>query len=652
MYNMKKTLLTLVAFCLVVINLQAASKKLILTSPDGKLVIEAQLNPKGQPVYEVKKNNQPVILQSALGLVTNQGDFSSNVKISLVTPVKQLTENYNAPAEKRAIRTYTANFSSMILTNTNHQMLTIEFKVTNEGAAFRYLTQAIDSIAVKSEKTTFKFPLTAKAWMHPHANAKEGWCQTQPSYEEYYKMDIPVGTAAPELAGWSYPALFQSNGNWVLITEAGLTPDYVGTRLAQKSPNGEYRIGFPQKGETTKATDPEYPVSTNIVSPWRVMVIGSLATIVESQLVTDLSPAADESSDFRWVKTGISSWSWGVLHDDATVYPIQKQFVDYAADMKWDYCLIDADWDRKIGYDSIQMLADYAKTKKVGLIFWYNSSGSWNTTPYTPKNALTERDARRKEFERIHKIGITGIKVDFWPGDGQSAIQYYYDMMKDAADYHLLVNFHGATVPRGWSRTFPNLVSMEAVKGFEYTTFDQRNTDQAPSHCTMLPFARNVVGPMDFTPVCFGEIIGKDRKTTNGMEIALTVIFQSGVQHYVEIPEDMAKQPDFVKAYMQCVPRKWDDIKLIDGFPGKYVVIARKSGDNWYLAGINSQSETQKLTLDVSELKLRQDLTSNHTLTMITDGDTNRSFIQKPITFSNNKLEVEIKPNGGFVVVL
>lgn len=644
---MTKHFLTALCLSIATLSLQAASNKLMLKSPNGKLAIEAEVNAKGQPVYSVKLNNKAVILQSALGLETENADFTKGVKVTLISKVTKLQETYSAPAEKRATRTYAVNCASLKLTSANKKTLNVEFKATNEGVAFRYLTSDTNPIAVKSEKTTFKFPTTAKAWLHPHANVKEGWCGTQPSYEEQYEYEIPVGTKSPLVAGWSFPALFHSSENWVLITEAGLTPNYVGTRLAQNSPNGEYSIGFPQKGETMLPTDPEYPVSATIVSPWRVIVVGSLSTVVESQMVSDLAPAADKKTDFSWVKTGISSWSWGVLHDESVNYDVTKQFIDYASLMTWEYCLVDADWDRRIGYDKVQELAQYAKSKNVGLVLWYNSSGLWNTTVYSPKNALIERDARRKEFERIHKMGIVGIKVDFWPGDGQSAIQYYYDMLQDAADAHLVINFHGTTVPRGWSRTFPNLVSMESIRGFEFTTFDQKDTDKAPKHLTMMPFARNVVGPMDFTPVCFGEIVDKNRRTSNGFEIALSVVLQSGVQHFVEIPESMAKQPDYVIDFMKTLPRHWDDVKLLDGFPGKYVVMARKCGNKWYIGGINSQAETQKLTLDLSELKI-----TSAQITLITDGDTNRSFIQKPATISNNKLEVEIKPNGGFVVVL
>ena len=642
---MKKQIILLILFVWAAVQMNAASKKLILFSPDKSLSIEASVI-EGALTYNVKKNEATVIQSSRMG-IKGDVDFSNVLRLKSVSKVKQVVAAYDAPGEKRAHRSFVANVAKIELLNAANNKLIVEFKATNEGVAFRYIYKSKTAVAIKSEQTSFKFSASTRAWLHPHADAETGWAETQPSYEEQYEYDMPVGTASPLKAGWSFPALFKTDKNWVLITEAGLTPDYVGTRLAQQSPGGEYTIGFPQKGETVRDEDPNYVVSANVTSAWRVIIVGSLATVVESQMVSDLALPADKKIDYSWVKTGVSSWSWAVLGDNATVYPVQKQFIDYASEMKWDYCLIDADWDWKIGYEKIKELADYAKTKNVGVLLWYNSSGVWNSTKYTPKGALIDRDARRKEFQRIHEMGIAGVKVDFWPGDGQSSIQYYYDILKDAADAHLLVNFHGTTVPRGWSRTFPNLVAMESIRGFEFTTFDQKDTDLAPKHLTMMPYARNVVGPMDFTPVCFGEIRGKQRRTSNAFEIALAVILQSGIQHFVEIPESMAKQPDYVKLYMQAIPRSWDDVKLLDGFPGKYVVMARKSGGKWYIAGINSQSETQKVTVDLSVFG-----NNMSSLTIITDGDNNRSFAQKQVAINNNKFEVEIKPNGGFVVVL
>jgi len=373
-------------------------------------------------------------------------------------------------------------------------------------------------------------------------------------------------------------------------------------------------------------------------------MLGGLNDIIGNTTITDVSePSRIENTDF--VKPGRAAWSWGIEKDNSVNYDRQKQYIDYASFMTWEYVLIDVEWDKRIGYDKIQELIEYAKSKNVSIILWYNSSGDWNTTHYTPKSALLEKDARRKEFERISNMGVAGVKVDFWPGDGPSAIQYYYNMMQDAADCKLLVNFHGTTVPRGWSRTYPNLMTLESIKGFEFITFAQETADLAPQHCATAVFSRNVVGPMDFTPVCFGEIPGIQRRTSNGFEIALTVLFQSGIQHYVETPESMEKQPGYVQEYMRNIPRYWDDIELIDGFPAKYAVIARKSGDKWYVAGINAETTVKSLELDLSALG---------TLTegmMITDGDTNRTFSQKTVSPQNNKLNLEIQPNGGFVIV-
>ncbi|MDD3079279.1 MAG: glycoside hydrolase family 97 catalytic domain-containing protein [Paludibacter sp.] len=643
---MRKFLVTTLAVILVVVSLQAANSKIIVKSPDGKLILKSWIDAEGTLMYEVKKDKKIVILPSSMGL-SGDVDFTQGLTLKEISKPVIIKDTYSAPAEKRAERSYKARYIKADFINAAKQKLTVEYKATNEGVALRYLILSDSAVAIKNEITHFQFDVSTKAWLHPHADAETGWCETQPSYEEQYLYDIPVGTKAPKKAGWSFPALFKTTDNWVLLTEAGLTPDYVGTRLAQNCDKGIYSIAFPQKGETVKDSDPNYVVSKHPTSPWRVIVVGSLATIVQSQMVSDLAAPADKAIDYSWVKTGISSWSWGVLHDNATVYPIQKQFIDYASDMHWDYCLIDADWDRKIGYEKIKELADYAKTKNIKLLLWYNSSGEWNSTQYTPKGALVEREARRAEFKRTHDMGIAGVKVDFWPGDGQSSIQLYYDMMQDAADFHLLINFHGTTVPRGWSRTFPNLVTMEAIRGFEFTTFDQKDTDMAPKHLTMIPYARNAVGPMDFTPVCFGEIQGKKRRTSNAFELALTVVLQSGIQHYVEIPESMAKQPDFVQNYMRNVPCKWDDVRLLDGFPGKYVVIARRSGDKWYVAGINSQAESQKISLDLSKLKKLQ----QKQFTIITDGSTNRSFEEKPISLQGKNIETELKPNGGFVMI-
>jgi hypothetical protein len=332
-----------------------------------------------------------------------------------------------------------------------------------------------------------------------------------------------------------------------------------------------------------------------------------------------------------------------MLKDDSTIYSVQQRYIDFAASMNWRYCLIDALWDTQIGYEKIKQLADYALTKNVKILLWYNSSGDWNTTPQTPRDKLLTTVSRRAEFQKLKDMGIGGIKVDFFGGDGQSMMKYYIDILKDAVMYNLAVNFHGATFPRGWYRTFPNLVSMEAIRGEEYVTFGQFFADHQPSHCAIIPFTRNLFDPMDFTPVNFSGIPHITRRTTGGFEIALSVLFTSGIQHIAETPYGMAAQKDFVKEYMSALPATWDDVKFVDGIPGKYVVVARKKGDQWYIAGINGENSERTVTLHVPFIN------KSSRGILITDSEDTKDFISKGINFSK-PITLEMYPHGGFVI--
>jgi hypothetical protein len=240
------------------------------------------------------------------------------------------------------------------------------------------------------------------------------------------------------------------------------------------------------------------------------------------------------------------------------------------------------------------------------------------------------------------------LKIDFFGGDGQSMIDYYLDILHDAQPYGFAMNFHGPTLPRGWQRTYPDLMTMEAIRGLEYCTFEQSNADEEPTHAAMLPFTRNVFDPMDFTPMALDRINNRiQRRTTSTFELALAVVFTSGITHYAEVPAGMAKTPDYVRAFLKGVPSVWDDTKFLDGQPGKFVVLARKGDDRWYLAGINGETTEKKLTLDLSGLRVRSG-------TLITDGNgDNLSFRQETIRLSaDKKLEVTLPPHGGLVMVL
>ena len=614
-------------------------------SPDGKVSAKVWLTGEGEPVYTVSHTGSTVLKQSRLGVVRSDGEFSSKLTLDSVSAQQSVTDHYTLLHGKRLQCTYTGNKRVLYLKNSAAQAMEIIFQVSNDGVAFRYHfpDNSSSPVTMYKEATTFHFDTSTKAFLQPCDDARIGWSFASPSYENYYQMDIPVGTVGPNQAGWVMPALFHFGKYWISITETGLDTNYCGSRLSQFSPDGEYAIQFPEPQEN-KSGGPFLPTSTlPWYTPWRIIAVtDNLGALVESTIETDLAAPAqyDVSS---WVQPGIASWSWVILKDDSTVFDVQKEYIDFASKMHWNYCLIDALWDTQIGYEKIEQLAEYAKTKDVKVLLWYNSAGDWNTAPQTPRDRMLTRKSRRAEFQKLKKMGIGGVKVDFFGGDGQSFIQYYIDILKDAADYHLAVNFHGATFPRGWSRTYPNLVSMEAIRGEEYVTFGQFFADQQPSHCAMIPFTRNLFDPMDFTPVNFSGIPHIKRRTTKGFELALSVLFTSGIQHIAETPAGMMMQKDFVQKYMSTVPFTWDDVKFVDGYPGKYVVLARRKADEWYIAGINGENSTRSVTLTASFVgKMSKG-------TLISDGNDANDLIKKNINLSH-PIHLTMQPYGGFVI--
>ena len=619
----------------------------LLSSPDGQLAVEFKLNVEQAPVYLLRRGGQIVLPESRLGLIRDDADFSRGLALTAASPVEPVEDHYEILTAKRRLNTYRANRQVFHLATAAGEKMDVIFQVSNDGVAFRYFfpESSAEVHRLKEEVSSFRFQPGTKAWLQPMSVAKSSWKSTNPSYEEFYAQAIPAGTPSTLGAGWVYPALFKSGDTWFLVSEGSLGRNYCGTRLLHESPAGEYSIGFPDARETMYG-QPVNPSSTlPWLTPWRVIAVGSLQTIVESTLGTDLAEKAPGPADPS-IKPGKAAWSWPLLGDKQTTYDVQKQFIDFAAGMGWTYCLIDAQWDQQIGYEKVRELADYARTKNVSLLLWYNSNGNWNEAPQTPKDKLLTHESRVQEFDRLKAMGIKGLKVDFFGGDGQPVINYYHDLLEDAAPYGFLMNFHGATLPRGWQRTYPHLMTMEAIKGFEFITFEQANADAEPVHATTIPFTRNVFDPMDFTPVCLDKIGQTQLRTTGAFELALAVIFTSGVQHYPDIPEGMAKMPAYVQAFMRQVPSVWDDTKFIDGYPGKLAVIAREGNGHWYVGGINGEAIDKTLTLDLVALT-----GAKATGVLITDGQTQR-FAQHPVTLGpDKKLSVTLKLHGGFVFV-
>ena len=644
---MNRLLLLLIICCYTEFSYAQQSANTI-SSPNKNIIVTCDI---AKAAYTISYKNVTVLKASKLGVVREDEDFSKNLQLVKVTAPVIVKDSYTMLNAKRKNINYVATQRIFETKTASGKKMNIIFRVSDDGVAFQYEfpERSSDVKKISSEATSFHFNEGTRAWLQPKTEAQTGFEHTNPSYEAHYKLDIPTGTPSPGPNGWIYPALFKYNDVWMLITEAALGRSYCGTALQQYSPDNEYKINFPEKPEVfTNGKAILNPESTlPWKTPWRIVAIGNMKTIIESTLGTDLALPA-KKIDASFIKPGKASWSWVLQKDDSTVYRAQKKFIDYAADMKWQYCLIDAEWDKKIGYDSIKLLADYAAKKNVGILLWYNSAGSWNTVKMTPKDKLLTHENRVTEFSRLQQMGIKGIKVDFFSGDGQSMINYYQDILEDAAAYKLLVNFHGATLPRGLQRTYPNLMTVEAVQGYEMITFNQNDANLFPQHAIMVAMARNAFDPMDFTPMCLYKIPRIKKTTTSAFELATSVVFISGIQHFAETPEGMTQVPQYVKDFLRAIPNSWDDTKLIEAFPGKLYVVARKSGNKWYVAGINGEDVEKNLLLDLSFLKGK-----NATwITTETGAKNETSFASKkaPVP-ANGKMEITLKGNDGFIAV-
>lgn len=624
-----------------------AQRSTVVFSPDQSIKVMIDLDTSGQLHYTVFYKNRLVLEPSTLGIERKDADFSKRLKWEGVSAIQKIKDQYTLLHGKKKNCVYTANKRSIRLTTREGEKMQLVFQVSNEGIAFRYVFTGDQTkkVSIVREWSAFNFKESATAFLQPNMLSKSGWNKTQPSYEEHYQLEIPVNKSAPDSSGWVLPALFRSDNVWVSITEAGVDSNYCGSHLNQYSPNGNYTIAFSMltEGIGQEAVLPEsnLPWST----PWRIITLSDkLGTLIESTHGTDLAPPAAYNVD-AWLKPGKASWSWIMFKDGSINYDMQKRYVDFAATMNWQYCLIDVNWDRRIGYERMKHLSAYAASKNVKLLLWYNSAGDWNTvTFYTPRNKLLTHTSRIEEFKKLQEMGIAGIKVDFFPGDGQSSMKYYTDILKDAAAFQLAVNFHGSTYPRGWSRTYPNLVTMEAVKGQEFVTFNQRDANLQPIHSAILPFTRNLFDPMDYTPVNLSGIPGIKRRTTKGFELSLSVLFVSGIQHYAESDSGMLQQQPFVIDFLKTIPDRWDDVKFLDGYPRKYVVLARKSGNRWYITGVNAEDKPLSLTLDLSFLGKQ-----NKTASFIKDA-TDKSELQEEKLPLPSSLPLTIKPFGGFVI--
>ena len=629
----------------------ASAENKQITSPDGKLVVTVS-DTDGRPSYSVSYDNVLFLQPSPLGMVANIGDFSSGMSLEKNVSTNKIDETYELASIKKSKVRYVANEAVFSFTQQGKTIYDVIFRISNNDVAFKYKMYPQGetlSCVVEQEATGFVFPDGTTTFLCPQSKPMGGFARTSPSYETSYTADDAAGKNGWG-EGYTFPCLFRNGDNgWVLVSETGVNGGYCASRLLGHK-GGTYTIGFPQEGEANGNGTASPGIALPGETPWRTITVGkTLAPIVETTVPFDVvKPLYPAKGEYTY---GRGSWSWIIGMDGSTNYKEQLRYIDFSAAMGYQSVLVDALWDKQIGRDKMEELAKYGKDKGVALYLWYNSNGYWNDAPQTPRGIMNNAIARRKEMKWMQSIGIRGIKVDFFGGDKQMTMQLYEDILSDANEYGLLVIFHGCTLPRGWERMYPNFASSEAVLASENLHFSQGSCDHEAFNATLHPFIRNTVGSMDFGGSALNKYYNADnaprgsrRVTSDVYALATAVLFQSPVQHFALAPNNLTDAPSWAIDFMKEVPTTWDEVRFIDGYPGKYVILARRHGDQWYIAGVNAQKETLKLKVNLPMFS------NGEKVRLFSDDKALQGGVKQIEIGKKQELQLAIPCNGGVLI--
>lgn len=637
-----KNMIVFVLFSLCI--LPALSQPTTIVSPNQKITLSLINTANGdmgewflKVSYSDKDNSAEVIPQITLGIVRSDQEFAKELRLIRAGKPLLINESYSAVHGKRALRSNQANEITVAFENPGKGKMNLIMRAYNDGVAFRYeFPEKEGSFIVKDELTAYKIPSADKRWL-------EKW---NPANEGLYKLMNNDSLQQ----GWCYPALFNSsaeNSSWYLIHEADVNRSYCGSKLSNTSEKSSYKITFPDPRDGNGTGESLPAINLPWKSPWRTVIIGSLADIVESTLIEDVSPpSVVKNTD--WIKPGKVSWNYWSSNHGTKDYKIVCEFADLAANMDWPYTLLDWEWDAMGNGGNLEDAITYIRSLGVTPLIWYNSGGNHTGVRSTPRDRMLTHESRMEEFSKLKKMGIQGVKVDFFESEKQDMIKYYLDILDDAALNEMMVYFHGCIVPRGWSRTYPHLMTLEAVRGAEWYNNSPELTNTAPEHNTILPFTRNVIGPMDYTPVTFTNS-QHPHTTSYGHELALSVLFESALQHLADRPAGYYDLPDPARSFLKDVPAAWDNIKLLSGYPGRDVIIARQKGDNWYIGGITSERFERTKNINFSFLPEGV----KYKITLITDGIHDKELVTKYLVVDNtSSLNVRLLRRGGFAAKL
>jgi len=599
---MKKLILFL--FAILVTGMTNAND-VVIKSPDSRLVVTVSNN-QGKAEYTVAYNGKQMLTRSALGLKSNVGDFTNGLAIKGDIQESTVENHYTMTRTKKSESDYKANKTSITFENASHQEITVTFQVSDNDIAYKYSMPRYGDtkcMVIESEASSFNFPSQTTTFLCPQIGPMTGWEKTKPSYEEEYTADAQMNVKSQFSHGYTFPCLFRiGNDGWVLVSETGVSSKYCGSHLSDYDADNGYTIAFPDKGENNGVGINGAAISLPGETPWRTITVGNdLKPIVETTIPYDVTePLYAPSQEY---KPGRYTWSWLLWQDTSVNYDDQVKFIDLASVMGYEYVLVDNWWDTQIGRERMADLSKYAQSKNVHLMVWYNSNGYENDAPQSPRDCMNTSVVRKKEMAWLKSIGVKGIKVDFFGGDKQETMKLYEDILSDANDYGLQVIFHGCTIPRGWERMYPNYVGSEAVLASENLFFTQYHCDKEGFELTMHPFSRNAVASMDWGGVIMNRRMNKDnnsrhyRRTSDVFEMATGIINQCSINCIAMQPNNLTELPQMEIDFLKQIPTTWDESKYIAGYPTRYVVMARKHGDSWYVAGLNGTDK--ELTLNI-----------------------------------------------------
>ena len=589
----------------------------VLNGPGDRLQLRLD-NASGSLRYSILYDGQILVEPSLLGLQTNEVDYTHLQLVS--TDTDQIRDTYVLDRIKASHIDHPAMRAILHCENPDGRKIDIEWHLTANDAAFRYLLprdSETGSIRVLRESSAFRFPEGTTGFLTPQSDAMIGWKRSKPSYEEFYQLDVALSQRSQYGHGFTFPCLFRvGDKGWVLVSETGVDSRYCASHLSDYDPAEGYSIAFamPEENNGNGTVDPAFALPG--ATPWRTITVGAdLAPIAETTIAFDVvKPRYETTHNYRY---GKSSWSWIVWQDASMNHDDQIAYIDLAAAMGWPYILIDAGWDKEFGHEGMEELVRYARSKGVEVFLWYSSSGWWNDITQSPIDIMCDPIARKPEMRWMERIGVKGIKVDFFGGDKQETLRLYEAILSDADDHGLMCIFHGATLPRGWERMYPNYVGSEAVLASENLVFGQVHCDLEAQNAALHPFLRNSVGSMEFggvflnkrlsrengVPDARGRVRGTERRTTDAAELAIAVLYQNPIQNFALTPNNLTDAPKAAIDFMRDVPTTWDETRLIDGYPGRYIVLARRQGSTWYVAAINA--DDTPLRLDVRALETR-----------------------------------------------